>query len=347
MNPRPSDPRDDNGATDDALRRLLGEAVSDVRPADRLGEIRRRTQRRTRRGRRWLPVVAGAGVATAAVVGGVVLLGRLGSDDPGPAAGPATSPDTHAAAIYFVGDTALGPRLFREFQSVPRADEEATLALALDRVEPSGGPADPDYRTVWPEASFAGARVDEDGVTIELAADEALRRPAGVSNREAWIGIQQVVYTAGASVGQALPVAFEYDDAPAEQVLGIEVGRLVERDRQHDVVSPVNISDPDEGAIVEGEVLRARGTRTDTNGRLSWKVVSANDPYEEGLGVGGLATPFSPGADDEADALAWSIVVDLATLGPGDYVFSVHTRTTGQTSDSPARFVDTRTFTVR
>lgn len=353
MTPRPtdSDAFDDDSvgtAGDEALRRLLGDAVAGVRPTDRLGEIRRRTRRRSGRSRRWLPVVAGAGVATAAVVGGVVLLGQLGNDEPAPAAQPERDLQlVQATAVYFVGDTELGPRLFREFQSVPVADRTGTVERALARVEPAGGPVDPDYRTLWPDSSFAGVDLADDRVTIELADSAALERPAGVSNREAWIGIQQVVYTAEASLGESLPVAFEYDGAPARRVLGVEVQAVVERDRQYDVMSPVNISDPDEGMVVDGDVLHARGTRTDLAAEVRWTVEPVLGEDEKGLAFGGpTTTRLESGDPGDMGGLAWVVDVDVSALRPGDYVFSASVRSTGQASDSPAGFSDTRTFTI-
>lgn len=353
MTPRPTDSDafdEDNGATDEALRRLLGDAVADVRPTDRLGEIRRRTRRRGG-SRRWLPVVAGAGVATAAVVGGVVLIGQLGNEEPpaGPAASP--SPDLElvvASALYYLGDTPTGPRLFREFHALPATNGDEAVEQSLSSVDPAdGGPDDPDYRTVWPEGSFSGAEVADDRITIELAA-AAADRPAGVSEREAWIGIQQVVYTADAAIRRSLPVAFELDGAPAEEVLGVEVEELVERDRQYDVLTPVNISDPVEGKAVKGDWLFARGTTIEAPREVTWQVeqiVSSDET--SGSGIGGAAFGGRARAGDEGtDGPGWRARIDLSGLPVGEYLLIAEVRHIGQASDSPAFYSDTRRFVV-
>lgn len=337
--------------TDEALRRLLGDAVAHVRPHDRLGEIRRRTRRSASGPRRWLPVVAGAGVATAAVVGGGgVVLGQLGSEEPTPPlARPAPSPETKATAVYFVDETANGLRLFREFQSLPIADEAGTITQALARVDPAGGPVDPDYDTVWPEGSFADATVEDTEVVVSLGSEEALERPPGASNRDAWIGIQQVVYTAEAAIGEALPVAFEYDGAPAERVLGLPVGALVDRDRQDDVVSPISISDPAEGIVADGEVLIARGTTTSLVDGVDWKFQTADGPGREVAAIVQSShvtgRPVSSTSVDQG-LLVWEARVDISYLAAGEYEFVATVRSLGHTSDDSTLFRDTRTITI-
>lgn len=354
MTPRPtdSDASDDGTDADDALRRLLGDAVADVRPTDRLGEIRRRTRRRTRGSRRWLPVVAGAGVATAAVVGGVVAIGQLGNDEtpPGPAASPSLDRElVNASAAYYVGDTPTGPRLFREFHTLSVRTGPGAIEQALGQVDPSGGPDDPDYRTLWPAGSFAGAAVEDDRITVELAEGAATERPAGVSEREAWLGIQQVVYTADAAIRRSLPVAFELDGAPAAEVLGVEVEELVERDRQYDVLSPVNISDPAEGRVVTGDWLYAGGTTTEAPREVYWQVeeiVPADEATGPQIGSATFGGRARAGAEG-SDGPGWRARISLRGLPPGEYLLTVAVASTGQASDSPASFSDTRTFVIR
>ena len=347
----PVDPDDPIGPDGTALRRLLDEAVADVRPADRLGEIRRRTAQRRRSGRRWLPVVVGAGVATAAVVGGVAGLGSLSSGPTDRDDAPAASPGTQlvqATAVYFVGDTPDGPRLFREFQPLPAEAAVDAIDQALSRVDPTGGPADPDYRTLWPAGAFADVTVGSDRITVTLGSEEALDRPAGVSAREARLGVQQVVYTADAAVARTLPIAFEHDGAPARRVLGVEVEELIERDRQYDVLSPVNVSDPAEGTVVEGDVLRVRGTTTESVDSVTWQVETAGgtDDVQQGIGAGTFGGEVTE-TPAETGGMGWEADIDLTHLDPGEYRLVVTVRGTGQTTDRPGRYRDTRTFVVR
>ena len=123
------------------LSDLLHDVVDGVDPADRLAEIRARTaSSRTRTARRWY-AAGGAALATAAAVTAFAVV----SPDSPDRAGPATpTTDTQLVAVYFIGDTPDGPRLYREFDRVPAGDP---LQGALGRIQQP--PADPDYRTAW------------------------------------------------------------------------------------------------------------------------------------------------------------------------------------------------------
>ena len=55
---------------------------------------------------------------------------------------------TRPVAVYFVGDTAAGPRLYRELRS--DLDPDSRVVLAIDAAL-RGDALDPDYRSPWPE----------------------------------------------------------------------------------------------------------------------------------------------------------------------------------------------------
>ncbi len=334
---------------DDALHRLLHETVASVTPRDGLAEIRRRTRRPVRRARRWAPIVLGAGVATAVVVAGSVAIGRIGAPDPGegdPASRPSTSsePTHRAAALYFLGDTPAGTRLFREFRSLPAHDDAGdAVEEALAELEPGNGPADADYWTAWPADSFAGVEVGVDAITVTLGDRRALARPGKATTRDARLGIQQVVYTAEAGVGDALPVLFEWNDRPARRVLGIAVRGAVERDRQYDVTAAVNISDPVEGLEVD-DTLVVTGTHSDLADRVTWELRGPEPAWKR------IAHGIAKPADDDAPlgAPAWETgPIDVSDLEPGEYELTVQTRIVGQTSGVIDFHTDTRTIVVR
>jgi hypothetical protein len=332
---------------DEPLRALLHDAVSDVAPRDGLADVRRRTRpRRTSRSRRWTPVLVGAGAVAATVVAGTVLVSSLGDDRGREADTPAAS-ETEAASftagIYFVGETPTGPRLYREFQRLPaRGSEAESVLTALERLAISAGPEDPDYRTLWPSASFAGVSLEEDRIVVEVGNEAALQQSEGAGLGQ--LGVQQAVYTAEAVLGEALPVAFEWQGKPARKVLGARVPAVVERDRLYAVTAPVNISDPAEGLLVE-DTFTARGTMASYVDEVRWRLTANGGVVLEGTAP--ASDVAGPDATATLGAPGWEAEVDVSGLDPGDYVLEVEVTDTGQTSDTPASFNDTRTVTVR
>ncbi|PWN01680.1 hypothetical protein DJ010_16705 [Nocardioides silvaticus] len=339
---------------DETLRALLRDAVADVDPRDRLADVRRRTRvRRTATGRRWLPVLVGAGAVGATVVAATFVVGGLTdeTDDPDqapvasapPAPGPSEEPITRAAGVYFVAPTPTGPRLFREFQAVGQTADPAELALlALQRL--SLGATDPDYETLWPADAFASVIVEEDRIVVGLGSEEALEAPRSPA---AYLGVQQAVYTAEAAIGKALPVSFERDGRPAREVLGLPVGAQVRRDTSFSLLTPVNITDPGEELAVEEDTFVANGTMATYVRDVTWTLRQTDGAVVRE----GTTTPVDitgPDARATLGAPGWETrPIDVGDLPPGDYVLEASVVDTGQTSDRPEEFTDTRTITVR
>lgn len=312
--------------SDDDLRTLFKDAVADVAPQDRLGEIRRRTARASeRRPRRWAFVVLGAGTATAAVVGAGALVGQLGPEGGDPAGAP--EEQRAAVAAYFIDDTPAGERLYREFQSVPASADPPTLALAALRLlEEDAGPQDPDYATVWPDDSFVQVTVDESAIVVTISAAAADAPAISTAN-----GLQQAVFTAQAAIGSTLPVTFASE--------GRTLRGDVVRDRTR--IAPVNISDPAEGHTVD-DLLTLRGTISVTDGEagrevtaVTWSLRTADGAGEGGVALSGAA-PVTGGT--------WEETADIADLAPDIYVLTVSVG--ADTADDDA-VTDTRTITVR
>ena len=340
-----SEPENPLSPEERSLQALLQEAAAHVEPADRLGELRRRTMSGRRSApRRWLPIVGMAGAATAVVVGASVVIGNLGLPQEAPAA---QRPQTGVAAptvpvpVYYLADTNDGTRLFREFTKVPSSPDDA-VSSALSRLTADVGPDDPDYRTAWPKGAFAGAEVVSDRIRIDLTA-AGITKPAGVSSANAELGIQQAVYTAEAALGASLPVEFQYDGAPATTVLGEKVPSPVERDRRYAVTAPINISDPAEG-ISASKVLNARGIAAASVTAIRWRLVSLDDGDAALRGRTSAIGP--PDSTDSTAIPTWETgAIDISSLPAGTYEFIVSG--IRKAKDAPAiRFRDDRTVVI-
>ena len=304
---------------DDTLARLVSEAVSDVEPADRLDEIRAlvREQRSARR-RGWY-AAGGVALATAAAVTAFAV---LGSDDPRGTTPPADTPTPSTATEvdpgedllpyvgFFVGDTARGPRLFRDFVRLPV--EGSQLSPSLTALET--GSLDPDYRTLWPAGSFAGAEVRNGVIEVTLADGGLRERPSGMSAEEAAIAIEQVVYSMQSANGSRRPVQFRYDGNPIDQVYGVPTAEPLARGDETDVRALMNVNFPYEGAVVSGQ-FEANGDNLGFESTMNWRI-------EDAAGRSVLHG-FATGRQiREAVLDFWETdPIDVSALAPGTYTF--------------------------
>ncbi|WP_341231916.1 Gmad2 immunoglobulin-like domain-containing protein [Nocardioides salarius] len=344
------------------LARLLGEAVDDVEPTDRLDEIRART---TSPGpqRRWV-YAGGAALAAAAAVTAVAVLGpgTTPTSAPDPAeqpsatTTPSTSPSTDppptsttapttpttppvaesvTAAVYYLGDTPRGPRLYREFQAVP-GDGSVPLAPAV-RAAVEGDPDDPDYRSPWAGtgATLTGATGDAEIVMVDLTGDLRLR-PVGLDPAEAALAVEQVVRTAQAAVGSTAPVQLLLDGERTDQLLGVPVAEPLAQGEDLDVLALVSISDPAEGQQVEG-TFTARGRASSFEATVPWEVRDATGAV--------VLDGFSTAEGWMERLYPWEAQVDVSGLEPGRYTFVAMTSDPSD-GESGGPMTDTRTIVV-
>ncbi|RYP81877.1 hypothetical protein EKO23_22920 [Nocardioides guangzhouensis] len=348
------------------VRRALHDAVDDVEPRPGIHTIRARTAQPHRDRRPWLLGAFGAAVATAAVVAGVAVLGN----DPSPRADrdPAatTSPDTSptpstgtagtgepapspsdggsdgssdevvAAPVYLAGDTPQGVRLYREFRPVAADDRLRAAANLAVR----GDPVDPDYRTLWP-AGAELSTVSFDGVgssgliSVTLASPSLRERPAGMSEAQAGLAVQQVVYTLQGVVGARAPVQFRLDGNPVDQVLGVPTSEPITNAPQPEVLAQVNVTEPEQGAEASGRLL-VSGVADSFEATVPLQVrrggVVVLQGFATAQGWGGRLYP-------------WTTTLDISGLPPGDYTLVASTDDpSGGEGGGPQ--VDTKDFTI-
>lgn len=226
-----------------------------------------------------------------------------GSPEPSTSSSPAS--ETVAVAVYFVGDTPGGDRLFREFRQVPSGDPAAE-ALALMT---SGDALDPDYRTLYPGGEFAGVEVGADAISVTLPDESWTTAPDGMSQADARMAAQQLVYTLQGAAQDRLPVEVLLDGQPAD-LFGLG-GELAD-EPEIDVRALVNVTAPEQGASVSGS-FTASGVSSSFEATTPWEIRDASGTVVKK----GFAT-----AEGWMDKLyPWTTEVDISGLDPGEYSF--------------------------
>lgn len=328
---------------DDELRALLEDAVSDVEPTPALHHIQSRTSKKVapmNSKRPWIFVAAGAVAATAATVVAVTVL----SDDPVNTSGPASSPsasatpeesdeptteptddttepsqapaaETTTVPVYFVGETPAGTRLFREFHRIEKSDVTARLVSDVLGAALDGAALDPDYRSDWPEdTSVSGVSIDgtsaDDVVWIDLA-DQSLRdRPGGMSEEQAQMAVEQLIYTAQAVLQQRQPVQFMLDGERTDMVLGVPTSEPLAAGDPMSVQASVWIISPQHGDTV-GTTFDVEGRGAFFEANVSWQLLQDGQVVQDGFTTAEEGMTLSP----------YSFEV---TAQPGDYVLRVY-----------------------
>lgn len=255
------------------------------------------------------------------------------TDEPTQSGSDSGSPETVAVPIYFVGDTPQGPRLFREFRQV-EADNPLAEAVALMT---AGDAADPDYRTLYPEGSFASVSFSEGaGAIVAQVEDDAWNAPAdGMSKKEAKLAVQQLVYTVQGVQGDRLPVLVQKENDPVP-LFGVSTDGGLKAAPQNDVLAFVNVTQPEQDSQ-PGATFTASGVANSFEATVPWEI-------RDGSGakvLEGFAT-----ADGWGDHLyPWQSEVDASALAPGTYTFVAMTDDpSGGEGGGPTE--DTKTFTL-
>jgi len=334
----------DARSDDEGLRRALRDAVSDISPHGTLADIRSRTDKVVPMKRWFLPIFAVAAV-TALVVGGAFWLVH---DDPAttaPAGTPtpsavspspsgSTDPEvsTRAVPVYFVGATAQGTKLYREFQSQQVCAGADCLLKAATVTALSGRPLDPDYTAPWPDGTGITDLSFEGGtLTIGLSGD-VHDRPSGMSAADAELAVQQLIYSAQAGLGQGRPpVQLLLDGKHTDTILGVPASEPLAAGNPDDVLAPVQIDSPTQNAQVSG-TFTVTGRAATFEANVVWELKQGATVVKHGFTTAQECCTLSP----------YSFEV---TAPAGDYTLVVHD-TDESGADRPVD-EDTRDITVQ
>jgi hypothetical protein len=269
------------------------------------------------------------------------------SSSPTESSTPTITTGAKAYAVYYVGANGAGkPVLFREFHRGPDLPTADPAGKGGDLLTEAVGdavatiPLDPDYRTPWHDlatldhATYGGAG---GAVQIALSDTGIADRPADMTAAEARAAVQQLVYTAQAALGKRVPVAFTVGRKPAgahPTLLGIDISEPIGNAPVLTTLSLVNISSPNEGAKVGGQM-----TVTGVNNAFEGNVVV----YLERNGKKYLPRP-AVGGMGLHKLYPWSTSFDLSTIQPGEYTLVARN---GNGSGRGEPDLDTRTIEVR
>ena len=346
------DPADDPG--DAQLRELLQNAVSDVEPNYGLDAIRSQTKVHPMSTRHpWLLAAGAAVLATAATITVVNLAGNDNpagaSDDVGPAAGPVAettpsapaatsaateSPSTQPAAagaalpVYYVGETTHGPRLYREFHPAQGTDHETEAVH--DAV--AGSTDDPDYTTLWPQgADVQTVRKSGDVIVVDLKGASLHDRPAGMSQEQAQLSVQQVVYTAQAAFQDRAPVQLLLEGNKTDTVLGVPTSEPLAQRAPEEVLAQVWIIDPAQDAHVSSG-FTVSGLAASFEANVQWELKQGDKTVKDGFTTAKECCTMSP----------YSFTV---AAPPGDYTLVVHDEDASG-GEGPGPWQDTKDISI-
>lgn len=230
-------------------------------------------------------------------------------DDSSPADPEESDSDSSAMTtvpVYFVGDTPQGARLYREFRQV-EADNPAVEALALMT---AGDTLDADYRTAYAvDGTFTDVEIDDDAIEVSLPDESWTTLPDGMSEEDARLAAQQLVYTVQGIAQDRLPVEIVLDGEPAD-LFGF--GGQIGNEPELDVRAMVNVTSPEEGATVS-DSFTASGVSSSFEATTPWEIRDASGAVVKD----GFAT-----AEGWMDKLyPWETEVDVSDLAPGTYTF--------------------------
>ena len=124
-------------------------------------------------------------------------------------------------------------------------DSIPLVGVRIDHHDFGGDPLDPDYTTLWPQdADVTSMGVTRDLITIDLSGN-LHDRPAGMTQAEASLSLNQLIYTAQAAYGEGrVPVQFLLDGGHTDQLLGEPASEALAEGDPMSTLALVNLTDP-------------------------------------------------------------------------------------------------------
>lgn len=246
--------------------------------------------------------------------------------DGGSADDEAGAGEVSGVPVYYVVESPDGPRLVREFRTVPDEGDLVTSAvLAMLSVEPN----DPDYLSAWAPSDDVTVTRDGDTITVDVPASVF---SDGVGAAYEAAAYQQLVYTATAAAAMAgepaTTVVLLEDGGSGDGWGHVGTGEPMTRAPQIDVLNHTWILSPAEGERVAAGEVTIRGYGASFEGNF---VVHVDGP---GVDV------MEPTTGDGMGFGEWEYRLDLE---PGEYTVYVE-NSSGMDDFVP--HTDSKTFVV-
>ncbi len=256
------------------------------------------------------------------------------TDSPTPSDAATSEPDgqaaTVAAPVYFVGDSPMGPRLYREFRRV-EADNPLEEAAAL---LVAGDTLDPDYSTLLSGVEIASITQGDQAIVVDLSADSRTADKS-MSAKDGALAVQSLVYTLQGVAQTRDPVQVTVGGTPT-RLFDQPTDTGVKAAEQLDVLAQVSVTTPESDAVLSGTVT-ASGAASSFEANVPWEITDASGEVV----LSGFATADGFGAE----LTPWQTEIDLSGLDAGSYTFTARTDDPSD-GEGPGAFEDTKAFTI-
>lgn len=226
------------------------------------------------------------------------------SSTPTPSASVTPTVNTKAYAQYWVADTARGFRLYREYIRLAVTQDPIITSL---RALVAGTPKDTDYVSLWPKET----KINNVVVAGSLATVDLTLGKMNVGSEAESLAIAQLVWTATAANTTVKRIQLTVDGKITESIAGhVDARKPFTRGLTYDVLAPVWITYPEEGATVRAQGFTLSGMASTFEANVAWKVFQNGKLVKQGSTLASEAAPaWKP----------WSVAIN--GLAPGKYMF--------------------------
>ncbi len=228
------------------------------------------------------------------------------SATPSVSASPSAATETMAVAVYYL-NADNGFSLSREFRRLPKTT--AVVRTAVDAMLHLK-PLDPDYSSMWPAATqIRGITIAGDLATVDLTKEGASAKTGALPEGRS---LDQLVYTVSAAAPAVKRVQLLFEGKKQSAFWGhAEVDRPIARASHVNVLAPITIDSPAEGAVV-GRRITFKGEATVPEANVTWRI-STGCPV--GVTCVGKPTVFKEGFTTASTGPpgrgTWSVTLDL------------------------------------